>query len=73
MGPDSIPHLQIHYWSGIQEALNKLGAKVIVAKVPRYIMGQERGGGGGAGVSGSMGPHDPKGDDHTHSMTSRHS
>ncbi|KAF9996720.1 hypothetical protein BGZ80_000254 [Entomortierella chlamydospora] len=35
MGPDAIPHLQIHYWKGIHQALNKLGAKVIVARVPR--------------------------------------
>ncbi|KAK3806398.1 MAG: Alpha/Beta hydrolase protein [Benniella sp.] len=42
MGPDSIPHLQIHYWSGIQQALNKLGAKVIVAKVPRTGSIKER-------------------------------
>ncbi|KAF9296451.1 hypothetical protein BGZ74_010327 [Mortierella antarctica] len=35
IGPEGIPHLQIHYWSGIQKALTKLGAKVIVAGVPR--------------------------------------
>ena len=34
-GPSSIPYLQIHYWGGIQEALQKLGAKVVVTKVPR--------------------------------------
>ncbi|KAF9141937.1 hypothetical protein BGX30_003746 [Mortierella sp. GBA39] len=35
MGPDTIPHLQIHYWKGIQKALTKLGARVIVASVPK--------------------------------------
>ncbi|KAG0336048.1 hypothetical protein BG004_008218, partial [Podila humilis] len=35
IGPEGIPHLQIHYWSGIQKALTKLGAKVVVAGVPR--------------------------------------
>ncbi|KAH7047020.1 Alpha/Beta hydrolase protein [Linnemannia elongata] len=35
MGPDTIPYLQIHYWKGIQKALTKLGAKVIVASVPK--------------------------------------
>ncbi|KAF9966660.1 hypothetical protein BGZ70_001647 [Mortierella alpina] len=35
MGPDTIPHLQIHYWSGVQKALTKLGAKVVVARVPK--------------------------------------
>ncbi|KAF9581016.1 hypothetical protein BGW38_002120 [Lunasporangiospora selenospora] len=35
MGPDALPYLQIHYWSGIQKALVKLGAKVIVTGVPR--------------------------------------
>ncbi|KAF9277384.1 hypothetical protein BGZ68_009331 [Mortierella alpina] len=35
MGPEAIPHLQIHYWSGVQKALTKLGAKVVVARVPR--------------------------------------
>ncbi|GJJ77744.1 triacylglycerol lipase [Entomortierella parvispora] len=35
MGPEGIPHLQIHYWSGIEKALTQLGAKVIVAGVPR--------------------------------------
>lgn len=35
IGPDTIPSLQIHYWSGIDDALAKLGAKVIVTKVPR--------------------------------------
>ncbi|RIB07495.1 hypothetical protein C2G38_2252594 [Gigaspora rosea] len=32
LGPSSIPYLQIHYWSGIEEALQKLGAKVVVTK-----------------------------------------
>ncbi|KAF9929214.1 hypothetical protein FBU30_001774 [Linnemannia zychae] len=35
MGPESLPSLQIHYWNGIHKALTKLGAKVIVAGVPR--------------------------------------
>ncbi|KAF9128638.1 hypothetical protein BG015_004310 [Linnemannia schmuckeri] len=35
MGPEAIPHLQIHYWKGIQKALTKLGAKVVVASVPK--------------------------------------
>ncbi|CAG8564744.1 13395_t:CDS:2 [Dentiscutata heterogama] len=35
LGPSSIPYLQIHYWSGIEEALQKLGAKVVVTRVPR--------------------------------------
>ncbi|CAG8507253.1 593_t:CDS:2 [Cetraspora pellucida] len=35
LGPSSIPYLQIHYWGGIEGALQKLGAKVIVTKVPR--------------------------------------
>ncbi|RIB22867.1 hypothetical protein C2G38_2243040 [Gigaspora rosea] len=35
LGPYSIPYLQIHYWGGIEEALQKLSAKVVVTKVPR--------------------------------------
>ncbi|CAJ0844078.1 15825_t:CDS:2 [Entrophospora sp. SA101] len=35
LGPDAIPYLQIHYWGGVQEALKKLGAKVVTTKVPR--------------------------------------
>ncbi|KAF8934239.1 Alpha/Beta hydrolase protein [Dissophora ornata] len=42
MGPEAIPHLQIHYWSGIQKALTKLGVKVVVAKVPRTGSIKER-------------------------------
>ncbi|KAF9979724.1 hypothetical protein BGZ65_006100 [Modicella reniformis] len=42
IGPDAIPHLQIHYWSGIHKALTRLGAKVIVAKVPRTGSIKER-------------------------------
>ncbi|KAI7860234.1 Alpha/Beta hydrolase protein [Circinella umbellata] len=34
-GPAAFPMLQVHYWGGIEEALAKLGAKVIVTKVPR--------------------------------------
>ena len=37
MGPEALPHLQIHYWSSIEKALTKLGAKVVVAGVPRYV------------------------------------
>lgn len=33
-GPQSIPALQTHYWSGVEDTLAKLGAKVIVTKVP---------------------------------------
>ncbi|KAF9130530.1 hypothetical protein BGW39_002988 [Mortierella sp. 14UC] len=35
LGPETIPHLQIHYWKGIQKALTKLGAKVVVTGVPK--------------------------------------
>ncbi|KAG0319158.1 hypothetical protein BGZ99_005268 [Dissophora globulifera] len=42
MGPETMPQLQIHYWSGIQQALTKLGAKVVVAKVPRTGSIKER-------------------------------
>ncbi|RIB13502.1 hypothetical protein C2G38_2197732 [Gigaspora rosea] len=35
LGPSSIPYLQIYCWCGIEEALQKLGAKVVVTKVPR--------------------------------------
>ncbi|KAK9760681.1 hypothetical protein K7432_015044 [Basidiobolus ranarum] len=35
MGPESFPALQIHYWQGIKEALEKIGAKVIVTGVSR--------------------------------------
>lgn len=34
IGPDSLPLLQVQYWGGIENALAKLGAKVIVTKVP---------------------------------------
>ncbi|KAG9323013.1 hypothetical protein KVV02_008081 [Mortierella alpina] len=42
MGPETIPPLQIHYWNGIQKALTKLGAKVVVARVPRTGAIRER-------------------------------
>ncbi|KAF9572074.1 hypothetical protein EC968_010405 [Mortierella alpina] len=42
MGPETIPHLQIHYWSGVQKALTKLGAKVVAARVPRTGSIQKR-------------------------------
>lgn len=34
-GPQNIPALQFHYWSGVEETLAKLGAKIIVTKVPQ--------------------------------------
>lgn len=34
-GPEAFPALQVHYWGGIEDALAKLGAKVIVTRVPR--------------------------------------
>lgn len=34
-GPENIPALQFHYWSGIEDTLAKLGAKVIITKVPQ--------------------------------------
>ncbi|CAO3647357.1 unnamed protein product [Cunninghamella echinulata] len=34
-GPHKLPFLQIHYWGGIEKALAKLGANVIVTSVPR--------------------------------------
>ncbi|KAI8888402.1 alpha/beta-hydrolase [Backusella circina FSU 941] len=33
-GPD-VPALQVHYWSGIEETLAKLGCRVIITKVPQ--------------------------------------
>ncbi|KAF9948914.1 hypothetical protein BGZ72_009215 [Mortierella alpina] len=42
MGPETIPPLQIHYWNGIHKALTKLGAKVVVARVPRTGAIRER-------------------------------
>ncbi|KAJ2364349.1 hypothetical protein H4S02_009964, partial [Coemansia sp. RSA 2611] len=33
-GPEKLPMLQIHYWRGIREALEKIGANVVIAKVP---------------------------------------
>ncbi|KAJ1990033.1 hypothetical protein GGI25_002361 [Coemansia spiralis] len=33
-GPEKLPILQVHYWRGIREALEKIGAKVVIAKVP---------------------------------------
>ncbi|KAJ2724404.1 hypothetical protein GGI07_002005 [Coemansia sp. Benny D115] len=33
-GPEKLPILQVHYWRGVREALEKIGAKVVVAKVP---------------------------------------
>lgn len=34
-GPQNIPALQFHYWSGVEETLAKLGAKVIITRVPQ--------------------------------------
>ncbi|KAI8355540.1 Alpha/Beta hydrolase protein [Blakeslea trispora] len=34
IGPDALPYFQIQYWGGIENELAKLGAKVIVTKVP---------------------------------------
>lgn len=34
LGPESLPLLQVQYWGGIEDALAKLGAKVIVTRVP---------------------------------------
>jgi hypothetical protein len=34
IGPDAWPLLQVQYWGGIENELAKLGAKVIVTKVP---------------------------------------
>lgn len=34
LGPDALPLLQVQYWGGIENELAKLGAKVIVTKVP---------------------------------------
>ncbi|KAL0137730.1 Alpha/Beta hydrolase protein [Mucor lusitanicus] len=34
-GPQNIPALQFHYWSGVEDTLAKLGAKIIVTKVPQ--------------------------------------
>ncbi|ORX47754.1 alpha/beta-hydrolase [Hesseltinella vesiculosa] len=34
-GPDALPFLQVRYWGGIENALARLGAKVVVTKVPR--------------------------------------
>ncbi|KAJ2613784.1 hypothetical protein H4S08_002027 [Coemansia sp. RSA 1365] len=32
-GPEKLPMLQVHYWRGIREALEDIGARVMVAKV----------------------------------------
>ncbi|KAJ2840928.1 hypothetical protein GGI22_008129, partial [Coemansia erecta] len=32
-GPEKLPLLQVHYWRGIREALEKVGTKVVIAKV----------------------------------------
>jgi hypothetical protein len=34
LGPEALPLLQVQYWGGIENELAKLGAKVIVTKVP---------------------------------------
>ncbi|KAJ2750330.1 hypothetical protein IWQ56_007057, partial [Coemansia nantahalensis] len=33
-GPERLPMLQVHYWRGIREALESIGAKVVTARVP---------------------------------------
>ncbi|KAJ2745154.1 hypothetical protein GGI20_002379 [Coemansia sp. BCRC 34301] len=33
-GPEKLPLLQVHYWRGIREALEGVGARVVIAKVP---------------------------------------
>ncbi|KAJ2700982.1 hypothetical protein FB645_004800 [Coemansia sp. IMI 203386] len=33
-GPEKLPILQVHYWRGIREALENIGARVHIAKVP---------------------------------------
>ncbi|KAK9696616.1 hypothetical protein K7432_012359 [Basidiobolus ranarum] len=33
IGPQLVPNLQIHYWRGIPEALQQLGARVVITKV----------------------------------------
>ncbi|KAF9935052.1 hypothetical protein FBU30_008545 [Linnemannia zychae] len=42
LGPETMPQLQIHYWKGVQKALTRLGAKVIVAGVPKTGSIKER-------------------------------
>ncbi|KAJ1723308.1 hypothetical protein LPJ61_005839 [Coemansia biformis] len=32
-GPEKLPMLQVHYWRGIREALENIGARVVVARV----------------------------------------
>ncbi|KAI7866050.1 Alpha/Beta hydrolase protein [Spinellus fusiger] len=41
-GPNAFPALQLHYWHGIEDALAKLGAKVIVTSVPKTGSIQQR-------------------------------
>ncbi|KAI9474281.1 MAG: hypothetical protein EXX96DRAFT_488567 [Benjaminiella poitrasii] len=38
LGPDALPLFQIHYWGGIENALAKLGAKVIGGLDCRYLI-----------------------------------
>ncbi|KAJ2709752.1 hypothetical protein H4R19_004092, partial [Coemansia spiralis] len=33
-GPERLPMLQVHYWRGIREALEGIGARVVTARVP---------------------------------------
>ncbi|KAK9722604.1 hypothetical protein K7432_002550 [Basidiobolus ranarum] len=35
VGPDFLPVLQVHYWQGIREALERLGVKVIITGVSK--------------------------------------
>ncbi|KAI8372035.1 Alpha/Beta hydrolase protein [Choanephora cucurbitarum] len=41
-GPQTIPALQFHYWGGVEDALAKLGAKIIVTRVPQAGSIRER-------------------------------
>ncbi|KAI8365256.1 Alpha/Beta hydrolase protein [Radiomyces spectabilis] len=41
-GPEAFPSLQLHYWCGIEDALAKLGAKVVVSRVPKAGSIKER-------------------------------
>ncbi|KAJ3371435.1 hypothetical protein GGF31_003360 [Allomyces arbusculus] len=34
IGPESFPHLQVHYWRGISDALRDIGCQVWIARVP---------------------------------------
>ena len=42
IGPDAIPALQMHYWSGVAESLRKTGCEVYIARVPAVGNIEER-------------------------------